>query len=70
MYMFRCRFCGWTSGGDVATVNRHAQDCPMCHADNVAEGYATLIDEIDYDDADEMTDGLFSELAEDGMFAD
>lgn len=70
MNMFRCRFCGWTTGGDVATINRHAQDCPMCHADNVAEGYAVLIDEVDYEDANDYTDGLIAELAEDGAFAD
>lgn len=55
MNMFRCRFCGRTHGGTAEEVNRSAQDCPMCHADNVAEGYAMLIDDFDdyFDDEDE-----------------
>ena len=50
MNMFRCRFCGWTQGGSTEEVNRAAQCCPLCGADNVAEGYAILIDDDDDDD--------------------
>ena len=45
MNMFRCRFCGWTQGGTTDEINGAAQSCPMCGADNVAEGYAMLIEE-------------------------